>query len=75
MPNVLGCGNDTVHLLLSKPNLQESDSIACAGLVHPATLCWICAGSVDKAVEYWSRESQGPGFTADALQVILEPPA
>ncbi|KAK9836483.1 hypothetical protein WJX74_001433 [Apatococcus lobatus] len=46
--------------------------LSTAGMVHPATLCWICAGSVDKAVEYWSRESQGPGFTIDTLQELLE---
>lgn len=42
-----------------------------AGLHHAASLCYICAGNVDAAVAYWSRET-GSGATAEALQAVIE---
>ncbi len=57
------------HLLCSVYAREHSGWLWHAGMVHPATLCWICAGAVDKAVEYWGHEAEGPAFSEDMLQV------
>lgn len=50
-----------------------ADRLAAAGQQHAASLCYICAGSVDKAVAYWSKTVQSarlPGL--DTLQSVIE---
>ncbi len=49
--------------------------LAGAGLPGPATLAWICAANVDKAVRQWTSDlkASSPEPSAEALQVI--PPA
>lgn len=45
-----------------------------AGYTLPATLCYICAGNIDKTVEIWSRslstEREGKSYV-DLLQVSV----
>ena len=47
--------------------------LAGAGLPGPATLAWICAANVDKAVRQWTRDlkASAPEPSAEALQVRL----
>ncbi|KAF8071322.1 SEC31B [Scenedesmus sp. PABB004] len=41
------------------------------GMLHAASLCYICAGNVDQAVSYWSRAVRGGGGV-EALQGVIE---
>ena len=45
--------------------------LAGAGLLGPATLAWICAANVDKAVRQWTSDlkASSPEPSAEALQV------
>ena len=43
--------------------------LAAAGLAHAATLVWVCACNVDRAVRQWSADARAGGLTTDALQV------
>lgn len=45
--------------------------LAGAGLLAPATLAWICAANVDKAVRQWTQDlkAASPEPSAEALQV------
>ena len=45
--------------------------LAGAGLPGPATLAWICAANVDKAVRQWTADlkASSPEPSAEALQV------
>lgn len=48
-----------------------------AGNTLAATLCYICAGNIDKTVEIWSRSLAGPSegkSYVDLLQVHMELP-
>ncbi|XP_047340406.1 protein transport protein SEC31 homolog B-like [Impatiens glandulifera] len=47
-----------------------------AGNILPATLCYICAGNIDKTVEIWSwslsKELEGKSSYIDLLQNLME---
>lgn len=46
--------------------------LAHAGMQHAASLCYICAGNVDNAVAYWSRECAAAATSVDVLQNVIE---
>jgi protein transport protein SEC31 len=52
-----------------------ASKLMAAGNTLAATLCYICAGNIDKTVEIWSRrltvESEGKSYI-DLLQVSLQ---
>lgn len=41
-------------------------------MYHAASLCYICAGNVDHAVAYWSKEVASQGTKVEALQGVIE---
>ncbi len=46
--------------------------LAAAGLPHAATLVWVCAGNVDRAVRQWSADARAGGLTTPALRALVE---
>lgn len=51
-----------------------ASKLMAAGYTLPATLCYICAGNIDKTVEIWSSSltNDHEGITSvDLLQVSL----
>ena len=46
--------------------------LAAAGLPHAATLVWVCAGNLDRAVRQWSADARAGGLTTPALRALVE---
>ena len=55
---------ETLAVLCSHSNLDEFQGLCDAlarrlsggGLLHAATLCWICSAKVDQALHVWAKE-------------------
>lgn len=43
--------------------------LSSSGMLHAATLCYICAGDVDAAVLLWLQQCQGSAMSVVDLQV------
>lgn len=75
----VGVWMETLAILVTYTHLETftrlctmlAKRLSSSGMVHAATLCYICAGDVDAAVLLWMQQCQGSAMSVADLQVHL----
>jgi protein transport protein SEC31 len=49
-----------------------ASKLAATGVVHAATLCYVCSGDVEAAVRMWSRVAGGPESSPSSKEAVME---
>jgi len=49
-----------------------ASKLAATGVLHAATLCYVCSGDVEAAVRMWSRVADGPDSSPSAKEAVME---